>query len=204
MLANGAGKSRMRPNATGRPVATWRLIFLSSGEVGLVEKLNEIGHQVRAGQEVRVLDVPADAGAGLGAFEQLHGSADGAAFANRIKQATATHCAHAAHAFLERITAGSLEELATAVRSGLERWVGFRKKDRDGRWEFYAMPEGFKEMTKGFNFKKLAADLIRAGILSPAGDGKSQKTVRVSNLPMKLYHFPASALASEASEGDDA
>jgi putative DNA primase/helicase len=40
--------------------------------------------RTRTGQEVRMADVPADAGAGLGAFEQLHGQEGGAGFSSHI------------------------------------------------------------------------------------------------------------------------
>jgi putative DNA primase/helicase len=46
----------------------------------------EAGRQTRAGQELRLAEIPA--GAGLGLFEALHGSEDGAAFARTLDQAT--------------------------------------------------------------------------------------------------------------------
>lgn len=68
-------------------------------------------------------------------------------------------------------------------------------------WEYFALPEGFKEMCQGFNSKTLAAAMIDAGMLLPAA-GKSQKPVKVlGNGTMKLYHFPAAALSDR---GDDA
>jgi uncharacterized protein (DUF927 family) len=78
----------------GRPRrAEWRLLFLSNGEVGLADRLAEAGpgRRASAGQEVRLTDLPADAGAGFGLFEALHGSASGGAFADRLK-AGATAC----------------------------------------------------------------------------------------------------------------
>jgi putative DNA primase/helicase len=72
MLANGSGKSRSARDGSGRRAARWRLLFLSSGEIGLAEKLSEDGRgrQLSAGQQVRIVDIPADAGAGLGIFEE--------------------------------------------------------------------------------------------------------------------------------------
>ena len=68
MLANNAGKARARRDGLARPTATWRLLFLSSGEIGLADHMREAGKRVRAGQEVRLADLPADAGAGHGLF----------------------------------------------------------------------------------------------------------------------------------------
>ena len=41
--------------------------------------------ETRPGQDVRMADIPADAGAGPGLFENLHGYADGKTFVNRIE-----------------------------------------------------------------------------------------------------------------------
>lgn len=45
--------------------------MLSTGEKGLADKILEEGGRVQAGQAVRLVDIPADAGAGLGLFESL-------------------------------------------------------------------------------------------------------------------------------------
>ncbi len=75
MLANGQGKTRAGRSGETRPAAEWRLLFLSSGEISLADKIAEDGRgrRIAAGQEVRIVDIAADAGAGLGIFENLHG-----------------------------------------------------------------------------------------------------------------------------------
>ena len=73
MLANEQEKGRATRGGMTRRRRTWRLLFLSSGEVGLADQMAEAGKRVRAGQEVRMVDVPLDAGAGMGGIEQLHG-----------------------------------------------------------------------------------------------------------------------------------
>src|SRR5437773_8552249 len=72
MLANGTGKSRAARDGSARRAARWRVLFLSTGELSLADKMNEAGQRARAGQETRLVDVPADAGSGLGLFEKLH------------------------------------------------------------------------------------------------------------------------------------
>ncbi len=84
MLANESGKARATRSATPRPRQTWRLLFLSAGELGLADHMLEGQKRARVGQEVRMVDLAADAGAGLGAFEVLHGMASGADFAKLI------------------------------------------------------------------------------------------------------------------------
>jgi len=105
LLANGQGKGRAQRNGTLRAVATWRTLFLSAGEVGLAELVTEGGGKVRAGQAVRVLDVPADAGAGLGVFERSPDGTTAGQFADQLKRAAATHYGHAVPEFLRKLVA---------------------------------------------------------------------------------------------------
>jgi uncharacterized protein (DUF927 family) len=104
MLANEVGKTRMKRDISIRPPPRWRTIFLSTGELGMSDKVSEDGRSVpTAGQMVRVVDVPADAGRGLGIFEDLHGSASPQAFADRLRVAAGHHCGHAARLFVGRL-----------------------------------------------------------------------------------------------------
>jgi putative DNA primase/helicase len=84
MLANEQGKARATRTGTPRTRQAWRVLFLSAGELGLADHMAEGQKRTRVGQEVRMVDIAADAGAGLGAFENLHGMAGGAAFAKHI------------------------------------------------------------------------------------------------------------------------
>jgi putative DNA primase/helicase len=84
MLANEQGKARATRTGTPRARQAWRLLFLSAGELGLADHMAEGQKRTRVGQEVRMVDIAADAGAGLGAFENLHGMDGGAAFAKHI------------------------------------------------------------------------------------------------------------------------
>jgi uncharacterized protein (DUF927 family) len=115
MLANGSGKSRSRRDGTGRPPAQWRLLFLSTGEVSLADKMAEGGKRPKAGQEVRLADVPADAGAGLGIFEQLHDFQGPEALARHLREASERLYGMPARAFLDRIVQISPDELSESV-----------------------------------------------------------------------------------------
>jgi putative DNA primase/helicase len=100
MLGNQRGKTRMTRNATAKAVLQWRVFFLSTGEISLADRLRDGGIKVRAGQEVRVLDIPADAGKKLGIFEELHRFKDAASLAEHIRMAADRNCGHAAMAFI--------------------------------------------------------------------------------------------------------
>ncbi|MBK5937698.1 hypothetical protein CCR96_00060 [Halochromatium roseum] len=109
MLANGTGKARAGRNGDARPVKRWRLLFLSSGEIGLSEHMASANKRTRAGQEVRMAEIPADAGAGHGCFEHLHAEPDGAAFALRLTDAAATYYGAPFVAYIEALIAQRAE-----------------------------------------------------------------------------------------------
>jgi putative DNA primase/helicase len=117
MLANGVGKTRANRLGQARAAAEWRVLFLSSGEVSLAEKIAEDGpgRRVVAGQEVRIVDLPADAGAGMGTFETLHGFASADALARHLKEAASEHYGVAAPAFLDKVTK-AFDDIAPMVR----------------------------------------------------------------------------------------
>ncbi len=122
MLANGSGKARAARTGGARDRASWRLLFLSAGEIGLAEHMGEVGKTPRAGQELRLAEIPADAGAGLGVFENLHGYANGADFAKALDRAVRKHYGTAFHAFVSELVGNqvSVPELAREAQRKFE------------------------------------------------------------------------------------
>ncbi|MDB5849331.1 MAG: hypothetical protein JWP29_3083, partial [Rhodoferax sp.] len=115
MLANEQSKSRATRNGAPRARLSWRLLFFSAGELGLADHMAEGQKRTRTGQEVRMADIPADAGAGLGAFENLHAFAGGSAFASHLtREAQVCHGAPG-RAFIEW-ACGNASSLAKRVR----------------------------------------------------------------------------------------
>jgi putative DNA primase/helicase len=116
MLGNGSGKSRSTREGHARPAAHWRLLFLSSGELSLADKIAEDGRGRRAaaGQAVRLIDLAADAGCGMGLFEDLHGFGSADAFARHLKTTSTLHHGTAARAFLHQIV-GELQSVRQAI-----------------------------------------------------------------------------------------
>lgn len=118
LLSNGQGKSRSRRDGTLRAPATWRLLFLSCGEVGLHELIAEAGGRHRAGMEVRVVDIPADAGAGMGVFERMPAGMAPGVFADHMQRASAASYGTAFPAFLDVLTRDTAR-----VREALGKFV---------------------------------------------------------------------------------
>ena len=103
-LAAETGKSRMARDGSPRPRKHWHVIFLSTGEITLAVKMGERGATPMAGQEVRMINIPADAGAGMGVFQDLHEMDNGAALAVHLTTAAKSTCyGTAAQAFLEKL-----------------------------------------------------------------------------------------------------
>lgn len=116
MLANGQGKQRSTRGGSAKARKTWQLLFLSSGEIGLSQHMAEGGKKAKAGQEVRLVDLEADAGRGFGLFDTLHGHLGGNQLSMAIRAGAAHHYGHAALAF-----AKVLSESVDEVRAHLKR-----------------------------------------------------------------------------------
>lgn len=116
MLGNGVGKSRAGRDGQARRAYEWRLIFISNGETGLADKIGESGGRIAAGMEVRVIDLRADAGAGLGLFENLHGAENAASFAQALKAAAGQYYGTPARCFLQEVVAAR-DELPGGIAS---------------------------------------------------------------------------------------
>lgn len=117
MLANGSGKHRARRDGLSRRAAEWRLLFLSAGEVGLADHMREAGRRSKAGQEVRLADIPANAGKDHGVFEELHGYADGGAFAEALTRAAGAYFGAPMRTFLARLVEKDREKLRVSIEA---------------------------------------------------------------------------------------
>ncbi len=86
MLANGQGKARAKTDGSVRETNRWNLLFLSTGELSLVEHASNAGERTYAGVEVRMIQIPSDSGK-HGVFEDLHQFASGKSLAEYLEQA---------------------------------------------------------------------------------------------------------------------
>ncbi len=130
-LASGVQKGRGKASESGIGLAalkTWKMPFMSSAEKTLAQHVEDGGARLYGGQAVRCVDIPADAGAGFGAFEDLHGllqthngnaEAAGSAFADLLK----------AQAKLQHGTAGRAF-IAALLKFGTENTLAFIAQKR--------------------------------------------------------------------------
>ncbi|MCE3603007.1 DUF927 domain-containing protein [Massilia sp. P8910] len=119
MLANETGKGRATQTATARRVATWRLLFLSDGEISLANHMEQAGKGTKAGHDVRMAHIPADAGKGLGVYETLHNFTSGAALSDHLVKMAQQNYGLAGMAFIEYAV-----EYVRTLSDGLGERVG--------------------------------------------------------------------------------
>lgn len=122
LLANGQGKARASRNGTARLAARWRLLFLSAGEESLTALMARVGKKANAGQEIRLADIDADAGAGMGSFEVLNGQPSPAALALAIKDAAIKHNGAAGVEWLRCVVADRADLIDT-INEGIQQFV---------------------------------------------------------------------------------
>ena len=102
MIANGVGKTRSTKSITARRSLTWRVLFFSCGETKLSEYAATAGARIKAGAQVRLLNIPVDAGKEMGVFEDLHGAAGPLISPTNYKKATSKQYGTALRAFIDR------------------------------------------------------------------------------------------------------
>jgi putative DNA primase/helicase len=138
MLANEQGKARATRGGSPRARQSWRLLFLSAGELGLADHMAEGQKRTRTGQEVRMVDIPADAGLGLGAFENLHGHDGGSNFSRYVTGHAGSVYGAPGRAWLEWLTThadtlkASIREASTALVNEMVPYAASGQVERVG------------------------------------------------------------------------
>ncbi len=96
LLGNGSGKARMSRGITTRKHLSWTVLYVSSGELTLAEHALAGGRRIKGGAEVRQLNIEANAGAGMGIFEDLHNAPSADAFARQLSDSARRFLWHSA------------------------------------------------------------------------------------------------------------
>jgi uncharacterized protein (DUF927 family) len=192
MLANGSGKNRAGKTGDARPKKQWRTLFLSSGEITLADHIRACGKKAKAGQEVRLADIPADTGK-HGIFEELHGYADGAALSRSFKEAAASAYGTAGIEFIRRLTE-EWEEIPGAVEKVRSQFIAQLPKGCDGQIqrvaERFALVAAAGEMATAFGITgwqpgeaaKSAHACLQAWIQARGGTGPQEERVILSQV----------------------
>jgi uncharacterized protein (DUF927 family) len=168
LLANGLGKARAARNGTARQSASWRVLFLSSGEETLSALMARAGQKPTAGQEVRLAEISADAGAGLGTFDELHGSANGATFSTAVKDAASRYHGAVGAEWL-RLVVRDRSQLGTVLHDGIRQFVAeYVPKGASGQVE---------RVARRFGLVAVAGEIATRYGLTGWNDGESRSAV---------------------------
>jgi len=116
-LAGGQGKSTLNRERGLRAPRTWSTLLLSTGEVSSRSKIEEDGQTARAGQLLRLVDIPTGEAIIVEACGLLPD-----AFVRALKSACAEHFGTAGPAFLEHLIArySTMESLTAVVQDRLK------------------------------------------------------------------------------------
>ncbi len=114
-LFNGVGKLQGAKEGGNRDLKRWRTVALSTGEMDIETFIATAGRKVKAGQLVRLLNIP------LEKSQQHHETANGKAHADALKDAY-QHNYGAAGRFWIKHLADHQQQAIAAVRTAEERW----------------------------------------------------------------------------------
>lgn len=128
-LGNGRGKQWASRTGAARAVTRWTAFIISTGERTIGTTMMEGGHRTKAGQAVRLLDIPS--ARRFGCFDDLHGMPTGTALSDAIKRAAGLHYGRAGRAFLERLTHDGRDFAALLER--FKALPAFNPSDAEGQ-----------------------------------------------------------------------
>lgn len=129
MLLNGQTKGRATRKGTPRAISTFNLNILSNGETTGEGKAKESkkNRAYNAGQTVRLIEIPADAGKTiegktLGVFDTLHGFKDGATLSQHLKDMSKIYCGTLGDAWLDALTK-SKEYILKLIKQHMQEFI---------------------------------------------------------------------------------
>jgi putative DNA primase/helicase len=168
-LINGQGKVRASRDGSAPKRAEWRCPIWSSGEVSLADKIDEAGRKAKQGQLVRFADVPADAGKGLGLFENTHGVSP-ETFSDMLKREALSCYGTAGPAFVECLASDidhSREHIRKEVKAAVDQWS---VSAADGQ---------VARVAKRFALIGASGELARVALSLPWAAGEAMDAARV-------------------------
>jgi putative DNA primase/helicase len=118
MMADGQGKTRGKGAGGLRDKPTWRLLFLSSGEISLAQHMETVGKRMKGGQEVRLIPLPCEVTPGS-ALENLHDFKTGHELSNHVQAMAAKYYGTAGRAWLEYLV-DHTDGLASALKTRMD------------------------------------------------------------------------------------
>jgi len=121
-LFNGVGKLQGAKEGGNRDLKRWRTVAISTGEMDMETFISTSGRKTKAGQLVRLLNIP------LTKAVNFHGNGNGKHHADALKDAWQSNHGAAGRAWIKWL-ADNQEEAVEIVRECEERWRGIIPAD---------------------------------------------------------------------------
>ena len=121
LFGNGTGKGRAKQSGEAKSITTFKILGLSTGEIGLQAKLNEKGKNTTAGQSVRFIEISADSGKGLGIFDTLHHFENGRDLSDYLRK-ECQNCGVVIDEWMQYISS-NFNDLQKAIISTNKTWL---------------------------------------------------------------------------------
>jgi uncharacterized protein (DUF927 family) len=171
MLANGQGKARMKADASARNIGRWMLNFISNGELTINDKIQETGKFTsHVGQEVRVIDLPINAGIGQDLYENKHGYDNGARLSDDLVSNCMKYYGTPLRAFLGAFCGSSIEEKQRNIELIIEKAQKFVQEN---------CPEGasgqVRRVARKFGLIASAGEFAHEGGILPYRNGDARR-----------------------------
>lgn len=129
-LANGVGKTRAQRDGTARPSHRWVVAVVSTGERTISSHMAEKGLQTKAGQEVRLLNIPIFGR--HGSFDNLHEYDNGRQFSDALQTNCKKYYGTAGIEFLEKLCADQ-QDLGALLEQFLKAFDDGSLSSQEGR-----------------------------------------------------------------------
>ena len=207
MLGNGSGKGRANRKGVARDVSKFNVCTLSSGETVVSAKLREGKRKLnyQAGQAIRLMELPADAGKGFGIFDTLYDFKDGASLSNHLKASSKRYCGALGDAWLTHLTENQeecLERLQEMEQAFLEETPLEQKTDgqvKRAQAHFalmaaageVAIQKGFLNWTQGSAVK--ACQTLFQAWMSQRGGVESHEVIEFIKRTVIFLHLEGSS-----------
>ncbi|MCL6374442.1 DUF927 domain-containing protein [Pectobacterium atrosepticum] len=121
-LFNGVGKLQGAKEGGNRDLKRWRTVAISTGEMDLETFIASVGRKTKAGQLVRLLNIP------LSKAMRFHEHSNGKQHADALKDAYQQHYGAAGRAWIKYL-ADHQQQAIEAVRAAEMRWRGLIPAD---------------------------------------------------------------------------
>ncbi len=205
LLSGGKGTARANRTGAGAQRKEWCVVLISTGELGLDDKIRESNTQQRlmAGHTVRFIEIPADTGSGFGLFdwtpdsESLSSRDRGKAFAELLNRACQSCYGHAGPEFVSAFIADLDRNIEFAQRT-IAKFTSAQSSDADEQVQRVATAFGLLaaagELARRFgvvtwpsgNATHAAARCFRAWLSARDGSGPQELHAALAQLRLMI------------------